>query len=63
MNKSKIYVILLVILASVFTACGDTNTDENEQVVTELAGIVETEENVVHLSELKFNSLGMKLDT
>jgi len=63
MNKSKIYVILLVILASVFTACGDTNTDENEQVVTELAGIVEAEENVVHLSELKFNSLGMKLDT
>ncbi|MGK7371581.1 MAG: efflux RND transporter periplasmic adaptor subunit [Candidatus Halalkalibacterium sp. M3_1C_030] len=65
MNTPNIYVILLAVLASVFTACGETNTDENEQVATELAGMAEAEENenIVHLSELKFNSLGMKLHT
>ena len=62
MNKSYLYIILLAVLASVFTACGETNTYENEQVETELAGMVEAEENMVHLSELQFNSLGMKLD-
>jgi cobalt-zinc-cadmium efflux system membrane fusion protein len=63
MNKSNLYIILLAVLASVFTACGEINTDEKEQEATELAGVAEAEENMVHLSELKFNSLGMKLDT
>ncbi|WP_020403970.1 efflux RND transporter periplasmic adaptor subunit [Gracilimonas tropica] len=63
MNKSNLYIILLAVLASVFTACGEINSDEKEQEATELAGVAEAEENMVHLSELKFNSLGMKLDT
>lgn len=62
MNKFYLYILLLAVLASVFTACGETNIYENEQAETELAGMLEAEENIVHLSELKFNSLGMKLD-
>ena len=61
MNKLNIHVAILIIMASVISACSQTHND-NEQVPTESVQ-TETVENIIRLSELKFNSLGMKLDT
>ena len=69
MKKQIIYIVALILMASVFTACGSKSagnlgkTSGEEHIEGEAGyeggeGMAE-----LHLSELKFESLGIKLDT
>lgn len=64
MNNKHIHLTLFIALLLLFTAC---KVDEVESLNAENTTLVqdaeEGEENVAHLSELKFTSLGIKVDT
>ncbi len=67
MKKQITYIIALVLLVSVFTSCGSNSAtnleeplpDEHNEATTEK----EEEMSKLHLSNLKFESLGIKVDT
>jgi cobalt-zinc-cadmium efflux system membrane fusion protein len=68
MKKQIIHILVLVLMVSVFTGCGDKSTDNPEEAALE--GHSEDEEGhseegmtELHLSNLKFESLGIKIDT
>ncbi len=66
MKKQFIYIVALVLMVSVFTGCGSKSADtedKQESHTEEEGGHGEEEMGVVHLSALKFNSLGMKVDS
>lgn len=64
MNNKHIHLTLFIALLLLFTAC---KVDEVDSLNAENTALVqdaeEGEENAAHLSELKFNSLGIKVDT
>lgn len=66
MKKQIIYIVALALMVSVFTGCGSKSADtedKEESHTEEEGGHGEEEMGVVHLSALKFNSLGMKVDS
>ncbi len=67
MNNQQINLTLFIVLISLFTACNTSKVEEQESMNTEAATLVQPAEdgegNAAHLSELKFNSLGIQVDT
>lgn len=74
MKNQFIYILALLMIASVFTGCGSKSADTAEEPHEnhaegeggnegEESGHSEEEVGVVHLSDLKFNSLKMKVDS
>ena len=62
MKKQIIYIAALVLIISVFTGCGSKSTDNTEDASHEHN---EGEEGMaeLHLSDMKFESLNIKVDT
>lgn len=67
MNNQQVNLTLFIVLISLFTACNTSKVEEQESTNAENAAMVQAtegeEENAAHLSELKFNSLGIQVDT
>ena len=67
MNIQRINIIVLILLLSFFAACNTSKVEDNEAIETENTSLVQSEENeeanAAHLSQLKFNSLGINVDT
>jgi cobalt-zinc-cadmium efflux system membrane fusion protein len=65
MEKQLIYTISMIIMFSVITGCGSKSADLEQEVNEGHAEGDHTENTMgaVHLSSLKFNSLGIKIDT
>ncbi|XWN36853.1 MAG: efflux RND transporter periplasmic adaptor subunit [Balneola sp.] len=67
MNNQQINLTLFIVLISLFTACNTSEVEEQESTNAENPAMVQAtegeEENAAHLSELKFNSLGIQVDT
>ncbi|OEK03916.1 efflux transporter periplasmic adaptor subunit [Roseivirga sp. 4D4] len=65
MKNTIIYIVTLLVAMTFFTACmgegNDATTVENQKGMNEEEK--DSEEGELHLSSLKFNSLGIKLDT
>ncbi len=63
MKKHIIYIMVTILVATVFTGCSSKSADSASEESLDGHGEEETgEEGEVHLSELKFNSLGIKVD-
>ena len=67
MNIQQINITVLILLLSFFAACNTSKVEDNEAIATENASLMQSEENeeanAAHLSQLKFNSLEMNVDT
>ncbi len=67
MTKQKIHILLLILSLSIVSACDnspDSHDEQGEEIHQEASTSTEVEESkVLHLSELKFNSLEMNIDT
>ena len=67
MNIQRINITVLILLLSFFAACNTSQVEDNEAIATENASLMQSEENeeanAAHLSQLKFNSLEMNVDT
>ncbi|WP_456459156.1 efflux RND transporter periplasmic adaptor subunit [Reichenbachiella sp.] len=63
MKSQFIYLVTLIISAVVFTGCGNNSAEPNNEEQTEHEEHAESEMATVHLSQLKFESLGVKIDT
>ncbi|MDF9799140.1 cobalt-zinc-cadmium efflux system membrane fusion protein [Catalinimonas alkaloidigena] len=73
MKKQIIYILTLVLIVSVFTGCGSKSADNQDEASHEAhnegkegqEGEGHSEEGMaeLHLSDLKFESLGIKVDT
>ena len=66
MKKQIIYILALVLMVSVFTGCGSKSADNSEDASHEHKegeeGHEEEGMSELHLSDLKFESLGIKID-
>lgn len=67
MKKQIIYIVAIAFMATFFAGCGNKSAEVDEQGQDEHAQEEgghqeEAEEGEVHLSQLKFNSLGIKVD-
>ena len=63
MKSQFIYLVTLIISVVVFTGCGNNSAEPNNEEQTEHEEHAESEMATVHLSQLKFESLGVKIDT
>ncbi len=67
MNIQRINITVLILLLSFFAACNTSKVEEQESLNAENATLMQGEENeeanAAHLSQLKFNSLEMNVDT
>lgn len=67
MNNQQIHLTILIVLISLFTACNTSKVEEEQSLNAENTALVQPteggEENAAYLSELKFTSLGIKVDT
>tara|TARA_R110001599_G_scaffold1889_1_gene9507 strand:- start:39523 stop:40734 length:1212 start_codon:yes stop_codon:yes gene_type:complete len=67
MNIQQTNITVLILLLSFFAACNTSKVEDNEAIATENASLMQSEENeeanAAHLSQLKFNSLEMNVDT
>lgn len=67
MKNNAIHLTLFLTLLLLFTACNTSKVEEAESLNADNTALVqdaeEGEESAAHLSELKFNSLGIKVDT
>ncbi len=62
MKNHIIYILILVVLVATFTGCSVKNAKPNIDEEAE-EGHADESVGAVHLSQLKFNSLGFKIDT
>lgn len=67
MNIQQINITVLILLLSFFAACNTSKVEDNEAIETVNASLMQSEENeeanAAYLSQLKFNSLEMNVDT
>lgn len=67
MNIQQINITVLILLLSFFAACNTSKVENNEAIETVNASLMQSEENeeanAAYLSQLKFNSLEMNVDT
>ncbi len=67
MNIQQINITVLILLLSFFAACNTSKVKDNEAIETVNASLMQSEENeeanAAYLSQLKFNSLEMNVDT